>query len=81
MKSASCTHPVGQLVRAAQTRRIASADFLGGFQAGQQPVAQGGLLKRFPGWRIPAALVLGALDQADVAVAFDQVDATLHDAR
>jgi hypothetical protein len=49
------------------------------FQPCQQPVAQRSLFQRAPRRRIPAALELGALDQGDVAVVLDQIDAALHD--
>ena len=49
-----------------------------GLQPVQQPAAQRPLLLGLPGLLIPAALVLGALDEADVAVPLDQGDAPLH---
>ena len=40
-------------------------------------VTHGGALQVVPGGGVPAPLVLGSLDQTNVAVAFDKVDAAL----
>ena len=74
-------HHVGQAVDGGELGRVVGGGGpqVRGFQPVEQPIAQRGALQVFPARRVPAALVFGALDQADVAVALDQVDATLDD--
>jgi hypothetical protein len=50
---------------------------VGGFQAVEKPGAQGPLELLVPWLGVPAAFVLGLLDQANVAIGLDQFNALL----
>jgi len=76
---------VGQRMHAARGGLLLTVDVGGepqgaGFEPVEQPAAQRPLLLLVPGFGLPAALALRALDQREVAPALDQLDALLDDA-
>ena len=65
----------GALGEGADRREAEFGPIGGGFQPVEQPVAEGALFLGVPGFGVPASLVLGLFEQADEAVAVDQLDA------